>query len=101
MAEAAAMTMGFRVSDVSGQNAVRASGVPRSSTVSEMLDGLLAKMGLARIDSEGRPLNYQARLEREGRHLHGSERVGDALQEDDELTLAPNIDAGGKEGVGF
>ena len=98
MAEAAAMTMGFRVSDVSGQNTVRASGVPRSSTVSEMLDGLLAKMGLARIDSEGRPLNYQARLEREGRHLHGSERVGDALQEDDELTLAPNIDAGAGAG---
>lgn len=95
MAEAAAMTMGLRVSDVSGQHAVRASGVPRSSTVGELVDGLLARMGLARIDSEGRPLNYQARLERRGVHLRGSDRVGDVLQENDELTLAPNIDAGG------
>jgi hypothetical protein len=35
-------------------------------------------------------------LEREGRHLNGSETVGDALMEGDELTLTPNIDAGGR-----
>jgi hypothetical protein len=94
MAQAAAMTLGLRVSDVSGQKNVRASAVPRSSTIGELVDGLLARMGLARIDAEGRPLNYYARLEREGRHLNGSEIVGDALEEDDELTLTPNIDAG-------
>jgi len=36
----------------------------------------------------------ESRLEREGRHLHASERIGDALQTEDHLTLHPNIDAG-------
>ena len=96
MEQAAAMTLGLRVSDVSGQKAVRAAAVPLSSTIGELVQGLLAKMGLARNDAEGRPLQYYARLEREGRHLNGSERIGDALQDDDELTLTPNIDAGGR-----
>jgi hypothetical protein len=42
----------------------------------------------------GRPLTYHARLEREGRHLHASERVGDAVQNGDKVVLQPNIDAG-------
>ena len=96
MGQAAAMTLGLKVSDVSGQKAVRAGAVPLSSTIGELVQGLLAKMGLARNDADGRPLQYYARLEREGRHLNGTELIGDALQEDDELTLTPNIDAGGR-----
>ncbi len=95
MAQAAAMTLGLRVSDVSGQKSARASAVPLSSTIGELVQGLLAKMGLARNDADGRPLQYYARLEREGRHLNGSELVGDSLEDDDELTLTPNIEAGG------
>lgn len=94
MGQAAAMTLGLRVSDVSGQKAVRASAVPASLTIGELVHGLLAKMGLARNDVEGRPLNYQARLNREGRHLRSVETVGDSLREDDEIVLTPNIDAG-------
>ena len=94
MGQAAVMTIGLRASDVSGQKAVRAAAVPASSTIGELVQGLLAKMGLARNDVEGRPLQYRARLEREGRHLNGAERVGDALKEDDHLVLQPNIDAG-------
>ena len=96
MEQAAAMSLGLQVSDVSGQKVVKASSVPLSSTIGELVDGLLARMGLARIDAEGRPLQYYARLEREGRHLNGSETVGEALLEGDELTLTPNIDAGGR-----
>ena len=94
MEQTATMTLGLRVSDVSGQKAVRASAVPASFTVGELVQKLIAKMGLSRNDVEGRPLNYQARLEREGRHLNGAETVGDALREDDEIVLTPNIDAG-------
>jgi len=94
MGQAAAMTVGLRVSDVSGQKAVRASSVPASLSVAELVQKLIAKMGLSRNDVEGRPLHYQARLDREGRHLHGSETVGDALREDDAITLTPDIDAG-------
>jgi hypothetical protein len=96
MGQAAAMSLGLRASDVSGQKTVRASAVPGDATVGELVQGLLAKMGLSRHDVEGRPLDYNARLEREGRHLNRSEIVGDALKEGDEIVLTPNIDAGGR-----
>jgi len=94
MAQVAGMTVGLRVSDVSGAKRVRASEVPGSSTIGELVSGLLTRMGLARHDADGRPLTYSARLEREGRHLSGTELVGNALHEEDELVLTPNIDAG-------
>jgi hypothetical protein len=99
MAEAATMEMasvGLRASDVSGQKKVKATGVPAYTTVSELVQSLLQKLGLPRNDVSGRPLSYRARLEREARHLNPNERVGDAIKEDDELTLHPNVDAGGK-----
>ena len=94
MAAAATMTVGIRVTDVTRQKTVRAPAVPASSTIREMVERLITKMGLSRNDVQGRPLQYQARLEREGRHLNGAEIVGDALVEDDELTISPSIDAG-------
>ena len=94
MGQAAAMTLGLRATDVSGQKTVRASAIPADATIGELVQGLLAKMGLSRNDTEGRPLQYYARLDRDGRHLNGSEIVGDALREDDEIVLTPNIDAG-------
>ena len=96
-ATAALMGIDLKVSDVSGQKNVRAKAVAGHSTIGELVTGLLTKMGLARTDVEGRPLNYRARLDREGRHLHGSELVGDALKNDDLLVLQPNIDAGARE----
>jgi hypothetical protein len=90
------MTLELNVSDVSGQRAVRASAVPTSGTVRELVQGLLARMRLPRNDVSGRPLNYRARLEREGRHLHGHEQIGEALRDQDALVLQPNIDAGGR-----
>jgi hypothetical protein len=94
MQQTTATTLDLRVSDVSGQKAVRASAVPVDATVGELVQGLLAQMGLTRNDVDGRPLNYQARLDREGRHLNSAERVGDSLHADDEIVLTPNIDAG-------
>jgi hypothetical protein len=55
---------------------------------------MLGQMNLPQNDVSGRPLTYHARLEREGRHLHASERVGDAVQNGDKVVLQPNIDAG-------
>ena len=94
MAQAAAMTLGLKVSDVSGQKAVRATAIPLSSTIAELIQGLRTRMGLAGNDAQGRPLHYYARLERDGRHLNGAEIVGNVLENDDELTLAPNVEAG-------
>jgi hypothetical protein len=85
----------LRASDVSGQKLAEARRVPGDATVGELVSGLLTRMNLPRNDVNGRPLRYQARLERAGRHLLSSELVGESLQEDDRLTLQPNVDAGG------
>ena len=53
-------------------------------------------MNLPPNDVEGHPLNYHARLEREGRHLRASETVGEVLEEQDEIVLQPHIVAGGR-----
>ena len=86
--------LSLQVNDVSGQKPFKVSNVPQDSTVGELIKGLLAQMSLPQNDVSGRPLTYHALLEREGRHLHASEKVGDALQVNDQLVLQPNIDAG-------
>jgi molybdopterin converting factor small subunit len=94
MERTATTTIGLRASDVSGQKVVRASGVSTALTVTELVQRLIDKMNLSKTSADGRPLAYQARLERSGRHLHGSETVGDALSDDDEVVLTPDISAG-------
>jgi hypothetical protein len=80
--------------DVTGQKKARVSDVSRDSTVRDLVRGLLERMRLTNKDVAGRPIEYRARLEREGRHLHDSELVGDALQADDQIVLQPKINAG-------
>ena len=94
MGKPEAMGLGLSVLDVSGQRKSNVSNIPQDSTVGELVQRLLSQMNLPQNDAGGRPLTYHARLEREGRHLLASERVGDALQMGDELVLQPNIDAG-------
>lgn len=95
VASVAPRRISLRARDVARQRLARVRGVPAEATVGELVEALVAsRMNLPRTDAEGRPLVYHARLEREGRHLHASERVGDVLEEDDELTLQPNIQAG-------
>lgn len=94
MEAAVGATVGIQVSDVSGQRMFRAPAVPKHFTVGEMVRGLIEKMGLMPNDVDGHALQYQARLDREGRHLNGAEMVGDALRDEDSVVLTPNIDAG-------
>ena len=91
---AATMPLHLTAQDVTGQKKVKVSSVPAEATVRELVHGLLARMGLVRQDLAGQPLEYRARLEREGRHLNDSELVSDALQPDDEIVLQPKINAG-------
>jgi hypothetical protein len=86
----------LEVSDVTGQRLRNVGNVPIDCTVGEFIKGVLADMKLPKNDGGGRPLVYHARLEREGRHLHGSETVGDALQSGDKVVLTPNIEAGAR-----
>ncbi|MGH7467139.1 MAG: hypothetical protein ACRENP_04050 [Longimicrobiales bacterium] len=86
----------LEVSDVSGQKTATISDLPADASIGELVDQLLHELQLTRNDTSGRPLTYQARLDREGRHLLASERVGEALKSGDRLVLQPNIDAGGR-----
>jgi hypothetical protein len=95
MDQVATMGIDLQVSDVSGQRVHSVHGVPVDATVGEFVQEVLASMKLPRNDTSGRPVVYHARLDREGRHLHGSEIIGEALKRDDRLVLHPNIDAGG------
>ena len=84
----------FEVSDVSGQKVVTVSHVPSDATVSDVVQEVVVKMRLPANDAEGRPFSYHMRLDREGRHLLGSEKVADAVQTGDRVVLQPNVDAG-------
>jgi len=88
-------TISLTASDVTGQKQVTVRDVPVTYSVGEMIDGLLPRMQLQHRDRAGQLVQYDARLDREARHLHRSELVGDALQTDDHLTMHPRILAGG------
>src|SRR4051812_25725676 len=85
--------LSIRASDVTGQRVVRMNDVEGATTVGELVDRLIPGMGPP-SEVDGRPLSYSARLDREGRHLNASEDVSEALREDDQLVISPNIDAG-------
>ncbi len=92
---ATASTLSLRITDFTGQRHARVSSVAPQSTIGELVRSLLSKLGLPESNVEGKPLAYQARLQREGRHVHASELVGQALEDNDEISLTPSIDAGG------
>lgn len=82
------------VTDVSGQKSIRVADLAADATVGELIRASLSEMSLPENDSTGRPLAYHALLEREGRHLHGSEIVSEAVRTGDRVVLQPNVDAG-------
>jgi len=94
IAETEQSSVALRARDVSRQRCVTLTGVDRELSVGELVRGLVPRMRLPRSDAQGRPLTYHVRLDREGRHLNFSERVGESLQDQDELTIQPYISAG-------
>jgi|GEM_PF-574021 len=82
------------LTDVTGQKSHRVSKIPSEATVNEVVQRLLGPMSQPTHDSEGRPLTYGVRSERESRFLGGNEKIGDVLQPNDTLRLMPTVDAG-------
>ncbi|MFH1681962.1 MAG: hypothetical protein ABIH26_15140 [Candidatus Eisenbacteria bacterium] len=87
-------TLTIEATDVSRQKRLSVSDLGIETTVGELVQGLMEELRMPTSDTAGRPLAYHARLEREGRHLHASETVGEALESGDLVTLLPNIEAG-------
>ena len=94
MSATAVAERGFEVSDVTGQKVLAVSNVPDDATINELIQGLTERMRLPPNDAAGRPVSYHARLDREGRHLQGTERVRESVQPGDRVVLQPNVDAG-------
>jgi hypothetical protein len=80
--------------DVTGQRRKRLLGYPADATVRDLVGDLVDQMELSRSNSAGAPVVYHGRLQREARHLHSSEIVGEALQTGDVISLHPKINAG-------
>ena len=88
-----AETVSIRVGDMSGQRNVM-TDLPTDASWGEALNGILGKLSLPKNPAGEEPVVWTGRLEREGRHLHSSELVGDALQQDDEVVIQRDIQAG-------
>jgi len=89
-----AATLNITASDVTGQKHAHARNFPADGSVGDLVDALLPRLRLPDVDRSGGPMQYDARLQREERHLHRSELVGDALLSDDHLVLHPRVIAG-------
>lgn len=88
-------TIELSASDTTRQKRVRLRGIPTDQAVGELLDHeILPRLALPRLDSQQRPIAWSARLSRTGQYVNRSERVSDALLDQDEVVLQPNIDAG-------
>ena len=90
------MATGFNLfaSDASGQRTFSISNFPRTARVCDLIKALIPQMGLSLNDSSGRPLDYQAFSKRESCHLRGSDTVEGVLQDGDEISVLPDIQAG-------
>jgi hypothetical protein len=86
--------LSFQAMDASGQKCLKLRSVPADATVGEVLEGLLGQMSLPRNSPAGEPVCYQVRSDRLGRHLHPSELVADTIQENDKVSVLPDVSAG-------
>lgn len=94
MTAAVAMKLNLTARDASGQRKFALRDVRTDTTVQDLIRRLVPRMGLPAEDSTGTPQTFHAFLERDGRHLRSSETIGDALKDEDEIVLHPDVQAG-------
>ena len=86
-------TITLHVQDMTGQREYLARDVPKDASWGETMGSILANMSLPK-NNPASPNVWSGHLEREGRHLHASEIVGDALVDGDKVVLQPEVNAG-------
>lgn len=82
----------LHLQDATGQREFVARGVPKDASWGEALKSIVTNMNLP----PNTPTEWHGKLEREGRHLHSSETVGDALEDGDHIVLQPKTEAGSR-----
>ena len=86
-------TISLHIQDMSGQREFVAKNIPRDAYWGETMGKILSNMQLPQnTPSSGN--TWTGRLEREGRHLHTSEIIGDAMINEDHIVLQPEVNAG-------
>ncbi len=85
--------MTLDVQDFTGQVRHRARGIPRSATVSDLVDSLRSELQLPDHDAQGRPIQYGA-LTSAGDMLNATDRLGEVLEDEEAVTLAKSVTAG-------
>jgi len=94
MSEAAIKGFDLFATDASGQRKFSINNFPSSAKIRDLIKALVPRMGLNTTDTAGRPLDYQVFSKRESCHLRGSDSVARTLQDGDEISLLPDIQAG-------
>ncbi len=94
MSEVAIKGFDLFATDASGQRKFSINNFPGNAKIRDLIKALIPKMGLNTSDTVGRPLDYQVFSKRESCHLRGSDSVGKNLQDGDEISLLPDIQAG-------
>ena len=95
MQTATTMTnLSFNVKDNSGQRRYAVRNYRGEATVGELIRGLVERMDLRSEGADGADDVYHAFSGREGRHLRSAEIVGNVIEEGDEITLRPDVQAG-------
>ena len=87
--------IGFTASDNSGQRRYSVRNYRGEATVGELVRTLVDRLGLRSEGADAADNVFHAFSGREGRHLRSAEIVGDVIEEGDEITLRPDVQAGG------
>ena len=88
-------TMTLEVEDFTGQIRNRASGIPRTATVDDLVESIQGEMQLPDQDAGGRPIQYGV-LSSSGEMLNATDKIGDVLEDAELVTLTKSVTAGGE-----
>lgn len=98
MSTAVAAKLNLTARDITGQKEFAVRDLPIDTSVQELVQSLVMRMSLPERDSTGTQQAFHAYLDRDGRHLHASETVGEVLREADEIVIHPDVQAGSMSG---
>ena len=90
----ASNTMTLEVEDFTGQVRRRASAIPRTATVSDLVESVRTDLQLPDQDAQGRPIQYGA-LSSRGEMLNATDQLGEVLEDEEMVTLTKSVTAGG------
>lgn len=87
-------SVSFTATENSKQRRYTVRNFRSEATVGELVRNLVDRLGLRTEGADAANEVFHAFSGREGRHLRSAEIVGDVIEEGDEITLRPDVQAG-------